>query len=149
MDHDTINERLMEWHDGALPAEVRREVEAHVAGCAECLAAATQWQRTARALFQAPDVQTSEAFVQRVMERIAALEISRQAIPWAARIRWLAPAVGLAGLLLLMLGPSDHPVSIETLLLTSGRDSAPTQLALASEPPTTDEVFNVLLEERR
>ena len=104
-----------------------------------------EWPRIARALFRSPDVQVSEAFVHRLMARIEALERPRCAAPWSAAIRWLVPAAGLAGLLLVV-GPVERAISVEALLLAEEQENAPAQYVLASEPPTTDEALGSIVE---
>ena len=146
MKHHLRQDQLFTLHDGELTGAARREAEAHLADCAVCRKTLAQWQRTANALFRAPDVHPSDAFVHQLMERIKALEQPRRAAPWVVAIRWLAPAVGLAGLLLLVLGPMERAVSVETLLLTEAREQAPTQFVLASEPSTMDDVLGSIME---
>ena len=123
MNHDAMKNMLFALYDGELAVADRREAEAHLAGCADCRQASVRWQRTARALFRAPDIHASDAFVRRVMGRIDALEEPRRAAPWIATLRWLAPAVSLAGLLL-VIGPMERAVSVETLLLGEETDDA-------------------------
>ena len=145
-DHDALQRQLFALYDGELTGSARQEMEDHLAGCPACRERYTQWQRTARALFRVPDVHASEAFVHRLMARLDAWQRPQRAVPRLAAIRWLAPAVALAGLLLLMIGWPPESVSVETLLLADGQARGPIQFVLASEPPTTDQVFGIITE---
>ena len=147
MSHDTLKEKLFALYDGELTGEVRHEVEAHVANCSECRTAYAQWQQTASTFFRAPDVQTSDAFVHQMMGRLTASVRPRRAAPWR-EMRWLIPAMGLAGVLLLVLGPAQHPVSLEALLLADGPENMPAQFVLASDTPSVDDVLGLVMEGR-
>jgi anti-sigma factor RsiW len=145
MDHQTVKDKLFALHDRELPEEIRQEVAGHLANCSECHETYVQWQRTANAFFQPPRIQTSEAFVYQVMERVNALKEPRGLTPWGMRIRWLAPALGLTGVLLLFMG-QPSAVSVEALLLAERQDQVSSRFVFASEPPTTDEVFGFIVE---
>ena len=103
MDHEVMKERILALYDEELAGDARREAENHLSGCAECRRSYEQWQRMAKGLFRDPQVQPSELFVSRVMERIDALERPRHAVPWTIRLRWAVPAMALASLILLVL----------------------------------------------
>ena len=146
MDHELMKERVLALYDGELTGDVRREAENHLAGCAECRRSYEQWRSMAKGLFRDPQVQPSELFVSWVMERIDALERFRHAVPWTIRLRWAVPAMALASLLLLVLGPAQRSVSIEALLLADAQESGVTQLVLASRQPAADEVDGSIME---
>ena len=146
MDHHTMQDQLFALYDGELADTARQEVEAHLASCAGCRHRYVEWQHTAKALFRVPQPEASEAFVYQLMERIDAGGQPRRATPWVIGVRWLVPALGLAGVLLVVLGPARRTVSIEALLLADGRENAQAQFVLAGEPPTSDEVFGYLME---
>ena len=98
MDHDAIQAQLFSFYDGELAGDVRRTIETHLQGCAECRMLVAQWTRVAGRLFQAPAIQPSEAFVERTTRRIAStrpqpVRISR----WLADRGWLIPAMGVNG----------------------------------------------------
>lgn len=48
-------ELLMEYLEGALPPEVRRQLEAHVAGCQRCVAFIESYRATPRLIRTATD----------------------------------------------------------------------------------------------
>ena len=114
-------DQLFTLYDGALAGAARREADAHLAACLICRETLGQWQRTAKAFFRAPAIHPSEAFVQQLMARIDALARPRQSAPRLTWLRWLVPAVGLAGVLLLI-RPLEHAISVETLLLGEESD---------------------------
>ena len=144
--HEAMKDQLFALYDGELTGATRRTVEAHLAGCSACRHTYTQWQHTASTFFPASQIQVPDAFVRRLMERLDVLERPRRAPPWMVAIRWLVPAVGFAGVMLVAMASSPHPFSIENLLLAGGRETVSAQLVLASEPPTTEEVLGVLME---
>ena len=146
MNHTEIQDKLFALYDGELDGDARHEVEVHLVDCSECRQRYTQWQQTARALFQPPRIEVSEPFVYQVMDRLAVLEHPRHGRQWIRAIQWLVPAVGLAGLLFFVAGPAQRAISIETLLLGEGQENAPSQLVLASEPPNVDEVLGSIME---
>jgi len=147
MSHDTPKEKLFAFYDGELTGEARREVEAHVANCSECRDAYAQWQQTANVFFRVPNVQTSDAFVHQVMGRLTASVRPHRAASWM-EMRWLIPAAGLAGILLLVLGSAQHSVSLEALLLADGPENMPAQFVLASDTPSADDVLGLVMEGR-
>ncbi len=149
MDHKTIQDQLFALYDGELTGAVRRSVESHVAGCAECRALMAQWQQTAGRLFRAPRVATSEAFVERVMRRIATPDRQPFRLPrWILEGGWLVPALGFGVMLLVMVrGPLEQTVSIESLLLSDGREPAVLQQVLTGESPNADDILGLLMEE--
>ena len=143
MNHETLKDKLFALYDGELTGEDRRQTELHLAECAECSRMYVQWQKTAKAFLRPPEVEVSDTFVQRVMERIEEEEPRRREVwmPWTERIRWMIPALGLASVLLLVLGvlgPTQESVSIEALLLGNGQENAQIRLVLASDSPQTD-----------
>ncbi|PIQ83414.1 MAG: hypothetical protein COV75_07750 [Candidatus Omnitrophica bacterium CG11_big_fil_rev_8_21_14_0_20_63_9] len=133
MDHDAIQAQLFSFYDGELAGDVRRTIETHLQGCAECRMLVAQWTRVAGRLFQAPAIQPSEAFVERTTRRIAStrpqpVRISR----WLADRGWLIPAMGVAAAFFLVMAqwPLQQTVSIESVLLSheEGADDSLEQL---------------------
>jgi anti-sigma factor RsiW len=117
MTHPTT-EDLFALYDGELAGEAARTAAAHVTQCQACAAALDGWKRTAGAAFVRMDAPVSEVMVTRVMRSLQA------APPRAARpavwLRWLAPALGVAGLVLAVTRPFGAPVDTEHLLLAGG-----------------------------
>ena len=149
MDHETMKRKLFEFYDGALTGIERQQMATHLLQCAECRQAHASWQRTAAALFRRREPQASEAFVQQVLDRLPQSAPRRQVMPWAIRLRWLAPAAGLAALLFIMLRPSESAVSVDAMLLSDHRDQPSTQLVLASNTSSPDDVLGLLMEDSR
>ena len=149
MDHHTMQNQLFALYDGELSGEARRLAEAHALDCAECRALLSQRKRVAGTLFRSPEVSTSEGFVEGVMQRIAMPPPRRARLPrWILEGSWLVPAVGLAAMLLIMIqGPLQQTVSIESLLLSDGREPAAVQEVLSGERPSADDVLGLLMEE--
>lgn len=114
MDHDRIKDKLSEFYDRELPEAETREIERHLAGCQECRAYLERRALVSSRLFSTPPVSTSGAFVGRVM---AGLE-PRPAV----LVKWFAPAVGIAAMLLLSLVPAHQNLSTESLLTNGDRD---------------------------
>ncbi len=149
MDHRLIQEQLFAFYDGELIGLARRAVEAHLLDCADCRTVVSQWTQVTRVAFQAPAVSASEVFVQRVMQRIEtprpqSLRLSR----WFFNSRWLIPAMGLAAMVIVMIsGPLRQTVSIESLLLSDGREPAALQRVLSGESPSGDDILGLLMED--
>ncbi len=144
--HAAMKENLYALYDGELVGAARREVELHLKGCLECRAVYARWEAAAEILFREPRALGSEFFVQRVMDRIEAVERkARPSLPWVVSLRWLVPAVGLAAALLFVIGrPHPAPVSIESLLLEdAGR---PVSWVLSNEAPTEDDLLGFAME---
>ena len=146
MSHDAMKDKLFALHDGELTGAARREVEAHLDGCTECRAIYERWTRTSRALFRVAEPRASEAFVDRVLDRIAGSEPRHWTAPWVVDLRWLVPAVGLAVLLVLVSGPKEPRVSVDALLLEDGREGGSAQLMLAQDTPSSEEVLGFVME---
>ena len=149
MDHKALQDQLFALYDGELTGAARRTVEDHLLDCAACRAVLAQWKQVAGVVFQPPAVAPSEAFVQGVMRRIAPAAPRRSHLPrWILQGRWLVPAMGLAVVLFVMTrGPIQQTVSVESLLLSDGRDPAALQQVLTGERPSADDVLGLLMED--
>ena len=149
MDHQAVHEQLFAFYDGELAGEPRRAVEDHLLECGECRSLLAQWERVAGMLFQAPAVSPSEAFIERVMYRIAMPHRKPLYWPrWMVERRWLTPAIGLAAMVFVIArGPLQQTVSIENLLLSNGREPVALQQVLREESPSADDVLGLLMEE--
>ena len=117
MKHEHMQERLGEWLDGELAAAAYAEVAAHLDACASCKGEVLRLRRLAAAVFPAPnaaDPRSTEAFVARVMARVASDAVT----PWERfAARFLVPALGLAlaGLLFTISVPradADAPLGV-------------------------------------
>ena len=149
MDHQAMRDQLFALSDGELTGEARRVVEDHLLDCTECRALAAQWKRVAGAFFRAPEVPASEAFVERVLQRIAAPRSRPFRLScWLPELGWLIPAMGLAAMLVVVVsGPLQQTVSVESLLLADGRQPAALQRLLSGERPSADDVLGLLMED--
>jgi len=95
-------ERFSEYLDGALEASGRREVDAHLRGCAQCRAELDLWRSTTRALAELPRRAAPDGFGARVMERLGP---PRAAAPLRPRLLTLwARALPVAAMFLLVFG---------------------------------------------
>ena len=149
MDHKAIQDQLFALYDGELAGAARRAVEDHLLDCAECRAIVAQWKHVAGVLFRAPTLSTSEAFVQRVMQRIAPPLPQRFRLPrWILEGGWLMPAMGLAVFLFVMTrGPLQQTLSVESLLLSDNREPAAIQRVLSGERSSAEDILGLLMEE--
>ena len=160
MDHRAIQDQLFAFYDGELTGAARHVVDDHLADCADCRALVAYWTQVARACFPPPAVSPSEAFVQRVMARLpvpALVTVGPGPAPrphpvrfsrWLLEGRWLAPAFGLAALLLVLArGPIPHAVSVESLLLSDRQEPAALQQVLTDERSSPDDVLGLLMED--
>ncbi len=147
MDHAAIRERVFAFYDGELAGDARQEVEAHLQGCPECRAMVERWTATAGVFFKKPQPDTSEFFVQRVMDRIETQQRPRPALRWRVELRWLVPALGLTAMLFVVMQPAQQPVSVEMLLL--GDTGGATSWVLSNGAPTADEMLGLAMEGRQ
>ena len=149
MDHKTIQDQLFALHDGELTGAARRAVEDHLLDCVDCRAIVAQWKQVAGVLFRSPEVFPSEVFVQRVMQRITTPRPQPFRLPrWILEGGWLVPAMGLAMVLFVMTrGPLQQTVSVESLLLSDGREPAAMQRVLSGERSSAEDILGLLMEE--
>lgn len=103
-------------------------------------------RKIARALFRPPSVSPSEAFVRRVM---AVLPPEEAPLPAAFPfLRWLAPALSLAALTLVLAWPGGAgPLSAEALILADGADERRSAWAFEREEPAAGDLLAFVLEE--
>lgn len=139
MEHSRIVDLLSEYRDGALDASARTEVERHLASCADCRAELAGDERAARAFFrpaQAPSPFATEAFVARVMSRVAE---RAEPLAWLSA-RWLVPALGVGfAMLALSFGSTPRGAAVDpaSALLVAGMDRGAAASA-APESPAAD-----------
>lgn len=168
MTHGLLKEKLFALYDGELPEGERQEVLVHLDDCPECRQVYKRWEKIAKTFFRPPMPQTSEAFVQRVMERVETLtepERVRRRVRWSARwirwqitsrvrwrpiaVWWLVPALGLAAaalLLFISLQGQETLISTEDLLLADGHERSPSQWILVGETPQADDLLGIIIE---
>ncbi len=147
MNHAAMKEKVFALYDGELDPGARQDVEAHLGGCLECRAMHERWKRAAGVFFREPPPLSSEFFVQRLMDRIELSERPLPVIRWAASLRWLVPALGLAAALCaFLLWPiqARQPVSVEMLLLEG--TPGPASWVLSDKRPTADQILGFTLE---
>ncbi|MGH7273967.1 MAG: anti-sigma factor family protein [Nitrospiria bacterium] len=150
MDHEQFKQNLFELYDGELSATEHFEVLSHLKDCLECQQTYTNWEKIAKTFFRPPRPQTSELFVQRVMEQVDILSDSGW-IKWRpVVVRWLAPTFGFgiaAFLLFIRLANQEPVISTEGLLLANGPEGIPSQWILLREAPQADDLVTMVLEE--
>lgn len=150
MTHEQFKKNLFALYDGELSGTEYREVLAHLEDCLECHEVYTNWEKIAKTFFRSPQFQTSEVFVQRVMEGVGLLTESGWFRWRPVVLRWLVPAVGfgIAALLLFISLPDQEPaISTEGLLLANGSERVPSQWVFLRESPQTDDLLVIVLEE--
>ena len=144
--HELMKDKVLALYDGELSTAESKEAQAHLESCTECSQAYEKWEKTAKLFFKGIKSEASEAFVFRVMERVEALESPRKSRPWVITLRWLAPAVGVLGILSLVMGQVEQTVSVENLLLNNVDASSPSALLFANKPAATDEALGLIME---
>jgi hypothetical protein len=136
-------ERLSEYLDGLLAAPERGEVDAHLAGCAECRRELDLWRATVQAMAELPRSGAPQGFGARVMARLGA---GAEAAPERPRILSLwVRALPVAALVLVVLGvalmvehrsapaPSGGPVRLAQNVAPAAAASAPVSPAAGPE----------------
>ena len=140
------SEELFALYDGDVTNEARRAAETHLLTCGACARVLADWRHVAAAAFAPATPEPSEAFVQRVMQRLASSSRPPQ-WSWRPALGWVTPALGLAVLLVTLAGPLQQPASISALLLSEGHDAAALQPLLTGEHASEDDVLGLLMEE--
>ncbi|MGQ0644356.1 MAG: anti-sigma factor family protein [Elusimicrobiota bacterium] len=115
MDHEAMQEKVFQLHDGELSPAEQAEARRHLEACASCRADLDAWKKTAVVFFPAARAQASEEFVERVMARIEEPGVWART---ASRLRAAAsfPRFALAGaaaaavLAVVVLRPAAPPV---------------------------------------
>jgi len=130
MEHEDIQARLSELRDGELPSAERAEVSRHVESCSACREALGEMALIARVFLPKPAPVSSretEDFVRRVMARLPSF-VERDLVGTlldALAGRWLAPAMGLACVALLLSFRPYGPRAAEpdaALFVADGRE---------------------------
>ena len=143
MDHVQVKQKLLEWRDGTLVEAERREIADHLRQCAGCWQFGQRWESIAELFSEKPSMETSEFFIQQVMERVRRPEPVRL-LP--KPIWWWVPVLAPSLVLLLMALIGSRPVvSTETLLERVGTDwSGSVELARG---PASGDLLELLGEE--
>ena len=151
MEHNEAWNRLDEYFDGELQPDVAAEVSLHVRSCPACKAALEERSGLARALSGLARTGPSEAFVQRVMERLEGAPVAQ-----SAGARWLTPALAASlavAMLFIALGlmgrTGENGSTEQDPLKAYVADSAEDIQMVAgnAETPTPDQVLGLLVED--
>lgn len=70
MDHNTLKSKLYEFYDGELSEEESQLFSIHLLSCRECQLEIELLKKTALAYFKKPEIQISEGFSEKLMDRI-------------------------------------------------------------------------------
>jgi anti-sigma factor RsiW len=127
MTHEQLESLIDAYHDGQLNESERREVDRHLAGCADCARQMARLSFLSTRVFRAapPPPTPTDFFVTRVMAAVRASDATgvRPAFRW--------PALVFAALVLFVVGTvakiehgvADRQPSTRNLLLASAPDS--------------------------
>lgn len=145
MDHVAIQNKLYEYHDGALDEKSAEAVKVHLLECPDCRELYSQWKKTVLAFFPKSCSEPSEFFVSQVMERIEVFESTSKKPLMVGRAQWgwLVPAMGLAIVFMMLLQmPSNLYVSAESLIDNPGDLR---QAVFSATPYTSAEVLDFVM----
>jgi anti-sigma factor RsiW len=103
-------------YDGPLTEKERKLVESHLAQCAECRKAVSQWKAIGARLFPAQTYSEAaeDLFVAKVMDRVRTSTLEAQQSLQNFIFRWLVPLAGsavLAGWVFFSILPNSVPSS--------------------------------------
>jgi anti-sigma factor RsiW len=109
---EEVANELMAYVDGRASAEVRRGIEEHLAGCADCRTRAEDFGKVWSMLDEAPAIEPSFGFDARLRERIAAEPQRARFFSFVPQPR-LALSIGLlaAMVVLVVKLPTGNPVT--------------------------------------
>lgn len=153
MNHDEIKNNLFLFHDGEIKGEAANLISDHLLTCSECENVLSAWNDQ-MALLKNSTPEFSEAFVERVMNSIAAIEPS---LTWLQKVdqfitsKWFFPAfvsAALAGFIFIMsYAPYDETNKLEdTMLLTHKTANVPAQW-LSNEPVRETQLLGYIMGE--
>ena len=154
MDHNVASAALSEFHDGELPPQKRREVQAHLSVCDECRKTLETWRSTASRLFAPatpPTPTQTAAFAQRVLDLIEEQRQSRS-LAWARlwSPQWLVPALGVGlAATVFFLAPGSRSLQDPAEALMQQDDAETGFLSWLSGPaPSRSDAFSVMAGEQ-
>ncbi len=148
MDHNAIKVQLFALYDGELGEAARQAVEAHLSECNECHTVIAQWRQAAGMLFRATEVPASEVFVQRVMRSLPGHPEPFRLPHWFLEGSRLISAAALAAILLVLVqGPLQQPVSVETLLMSDRQEASTEEQLFSAERLSSDDVLGLIIED--
>jgi len=143
MDHQKIQEMLLTLDSPGLSPGEQREVMAHVQVCDECRGLLTRLESIQGVFAPVSMVTAPQGIVDRVLERLAHLEVpaAKPLLSFRPLVEWLYPALGYVFALLLMVTAIAHwepylktnPSTEEVLLSSIPQEE---QLFFAKEPPS-------------
>ena len=133
MNHETIKEQLYAFYDGELDAIARQNLKTHLDGCLECREIYDRWSKTAKALFRKTKPETSEFFVQQVMNRVRELPSYKRSFGWEISLPWLVPALGLAMMIMVIAPSASQGGIMEEFVFSNNPASADESLQYVME----------------
>jgi anti-sigma factor RsiW len=134
--HDQITDRLSEYLDDELPSADRAEVDAHLAGCAECRSVLRDLRSIVAAAERLPAVPPERELWDGVARRIGAGSVLRFTAGAGRRFSFTAPQLAAAGIILMLLSGGlvyvlrPQPLAVTTV--TGGLPEAAGMVAPAS-----------------
>ncbi len=140
MDHETIQEKLIEYRNGAVSQAEKLEISSHLEKCQECGMVLKAWEQMNPPVLKKHIQQTGEWFVHQTMNRIEALETAEpEPKPRWALPKWLVPVLGYSLAFFLMYLAIEHrelPITTESVLISDVPQNS--QWAFSSDSPDTE-----------
>ena len=145
VDHESVKETLLAFHDAELPEKERLAIGAHLSSCTECRNTLKRFEMISSAFKRSFPVESSETFVNSVMNRLTNLEEAKTSVVSSWMLpKWLLPILGYGFAFFLMfiaITYREMPVSTETVLLSNIPQSA--QWTFEAEPPDMNKLVEL------